>query len=134
MACAINNAMTTFRPGAIQRRCAVAGCENVADAQHHVSYGKGYPDAWNLAWICRGHHQLLHLLYDEYLRPQGMSLAVVSFRFFLQPEAATLRAQRFPRDAPRQLSFADQIGPQGEAWRNWEREWERYLIERRRAA
>ena len=99
-------------PGAVERRCSVHDCANVADQQHHASYARGYPDEWNRVWICRQHHQALYRL-EEAAKAQGISLELLTLRYILNPEATTQRLQRILRAVPLseyQMSFAEAPG------------------------
>lgn len=101
------------RPGNNRWICAI--CHAPADQQHHIDYRA--PNNWALIPLCNRHHTHLHKVHDRVREDQPISIAVVSARYLLDPDAT--RALAITGDPYAQLSFADQATPHGHYWRRW---------------
>lgn len=103
-------------PGHTRWLCAI--CQAPTDQQHHIDYRS--PETWAKVPLCNRHHTHLHRVHDR-VRDQGVTIAVVSAQYLLDPDAARVLAiTGDPRVHPHQLSLGDLATPQGYHWRRWE--------------
>src|SRR5262245_58393102 len=105
--------------------CAVVGCNEPATQNHHASY-RGRHNGPTVPY-CGRHHELLHELHDH-VRDDGVTLDAFTLVFTLYPTRTESRVRNHirltarvppPKIEPRQLSFADLHGRNGDYWRSW---------------
>lgn len=121
------------RPGLARFVC--WACGGPSDQRHHAVYpypGRSpeFDERFCQFPLCDSCHSDVHRLWESLDRK--VSLLLLSLWYIHNPVKAVQQVQQVLR--PGQLSFADQIGPQGEAWRQWEKLFEEYEDLRREAA